>query len=146
VTQGCEHPCHDRSSGYTIENMAGPDSRSVEVLVVDDQAPFRSVARMVVGVVPGWRVTGEAESGEEGVTMAGRMQPAVVLMDINLPGISGFEATRRIVAADPAVTVLLMSSYAAEDLPADADDCGAAGYVCKDDLTPALLSRLTNRS
>jgi two-component system, NarL family, invasion response regulator UvrY len=129
-----------------MKNMAVAGNGSVEVLVVDDQAPFRRVARMVVGVVPGWRVAGEAESGEEGVSMAGRMKPAVVLMDINLPGISGIEATRQIMAADPAVTVLLMSSYAAEDLPSDADGCGAAGYVCKDDLTPALLSRLTNRS
>jgi DNA-binding NarL/FixJ family response regulator len=60
-------------------------------------------------------------------------------MDINLPGISGIEATRRIVAADPQTLVVLLSTYAHADLPGDARDCGAAGYVRKDDLTPRLL-------
>ncbi len=118
---------------------------AVGVLVVDDQDIFRGVARTVVGVVPGWRVIGEAATGEEGVALAERVKPAVVLMDVYLPGIDGIEATRRIVAAQPAVTVLLMSTYAAEDLPVGARDCGAAGYVCKDDLTPAFLDGFAAR-
>jgi DNA-binding NarL/FixJ family response regulator len=60
-------------------------------------------------------------------------------MDINLPGISGIEATRQIVAANPSVRVVLMSTYQADDLPADALDCGAAAYVRKEDLTPRML-------
>jgi two-component system, NarL family, invasion response regulator UvrY len=114
----------------------------VDVLIVDDQPPFRSVARAVVGLVDGWRVTAEAETGEAAVVEAARSHPKVVLMDINLPGISGIEATRRIVAAAPATTVILMSTYNAADLPADAADCGAVGYLRKEDLTPAALLAL----
>jgi DNA-binding NarL/FixJ family response regulator len=111
----------------------------VGVLVVDDQAPFRSVARSLVELVKGWQVVGEASSGEEAVELAAAIHPSVVLMDINLPGITGIEATRRIVAADPDAAVVLVSTYAADDLPDDARDCGAVGYVRKDDLTPRLL-------
>jgi DNA-binding NarL/FixJ family response regulator len=112
------------------------------VLVVDDQAPFRSVAAAVVRRVRGWEVAGEAETGEEAVRLAAQLAPDVVLMDINLPGITGIEATRRIVAAVPDTAVVLVSTYGIDDLPHDARSCGAAGYVRKDDLTPRLLRDL----
>jgi DNA-binding NarL/FixJ family response regulator len=121
------------------EQRARLAGQPVGVLVVDDQAPFRLVARTVVSMVKGWRVVGEAGSGEEAVALAAALRPHLVLMDINLPGISGIEATRRIVAADPRTLVVLLSTYAHADLPGDARDCGAAGYVRKDDLTPRLL-------
>jgi two-component system invasion response regulator UvrY len=110
------------------------------VLVVDDQALFRQVARVLVGALPGWSVVAEAASGEEGVELAERVRPALVLMDVHLPGIDGVEATRRIVAGDPSSAVLLMSSYGTEDLPPGAAGCGAVGFVRKDELTPATLS------
>lgn len=124
------------AGGYAVGDSA------VSVLIVDDQAPFRSVARSVVGLLPGWDVVGEAETGEASLSLAASLHPRVVLMDINLPGISGIEATRRILRAAPETTVVLLSTYAAEDLPADARDCGAAGYLRKDDLTPSLLREL----
>jgi two-component system, NarL family, invasion response regulator UvrY len=114
----------------------------VDVLIVDDQPPFRAVARTVVSLVPGWRVVGEAATGEEAVEAARSGQPGVVLMDINLPGIDGIEATRRITADSPAVRVVLLSTYAYEDLPADALASGAVGYLHKEDLTPRVLRQL----
>ncbi len=114
----------------------------VDVLIVDDQSLFRSVARTVVGLVGGCRVVGEAGSGEDAVATAAAVRPGVVLMDINLPGISGTEATRKILDRAPDTTVILLSTYAADDLPADAASCGAAGYIRKDDLTPAMLREL----
>jgi two-component system invasion response regulator UvrY len=111
----------------------------VGVLIVDDQPPFRSVARSLVSTIKGWRVVGEAETGEEAVTVAALEHPDVVLMDINMPGINGLEATRQIVAHDPDVRVVLLSTYAVGDLPADALECGAIAYVHKEDLSPKLL-------
>ena len=114
----------------------------VDVLIVDDQPPFRSVARIVVGLVGGWTVTAEAETGEDALSLAASTHPEVVLMDINLPGINGIEATRRLLAAAPGTTVVLMSTYSADDLPADAADCGAVAYLRKEDLTPSALRAL----
>ena len=71
---------------------------SVRVLIVDDREPFRLAARMVVDATEGFEVVGEAESGEESVERAHELSPDLVLMDVNLPGINGLEATRRILA------------------------------------------------
>jgi len=117
----------------------------VDVLIVDDQAPFRSVARALVQRLAGWRVVGEAVSGEEALVAAAASRPGIVLMDINLPGINGIEATRRILADSPDTTVVLLSTYARDDLPPEARTCGAAAYVHKGDLTPALLRELVSR-
>ena len=111
----------------------------VSVLIVDDQAPFRRAARAVVTVTAGFEVVGEAESGEEAVQLASELHPGLVLMDINLPGISGVEATRRITSADPGTVVMLLSTYQAADLPDDSADCGAAAYVHKEQFGPDVV-------
>ena len=67
-------------------------------------------------------------------------------MDINLPGIDGFEATRRILADRPATAVVLLSTYAAADLPEDPASCGAVGYLRKDAVTPAALRTLLTQA
>jgi two-component system invasion response regulator UvrY len=112
------------------------------VLVVDDQAPFRSAARAVVGRMDGFAVVGEAVNGEEAVAMATELRPALVLMDINMPGINGVEATRRIVAAEPEVVVVLCSTYNPQDLPPDASTSGARAYLNKEEFGPAELRRI----
>src|SRR5215218_8665072 len=117
-------------------------TRPVPVLIVDDQAFFRSAARAVLTVMPGFTTVGEAYSGEEAVTRAEELAPELVLMDIHLPGISGIEATRRIRAAHPGILVLLLSTYKAEDLPEEARECGAIGYLHKEDFEPEVLERI----
>ncbi len=109
------------------------------VLIVDDQAPFRAIARQVVELTPGFCVVGEAEAGEDAVRLADELSPRVVLMDINMGGISGIEATRQIVSTDPSIAVVLLSTYRESDLPADALDCGARRYVHKEDFEPGVL-------
>lgn len=111
----------------------------IKVLIVDDQPPFRAVARTVVGLTTGFEVVGEAVTGEDAVSRAADLEPDLVLMDINLPGINGIEATRQIVEARPETAVLLLSTYREEDLPGDARTCGALGYVHKEDLGPATV-------
>ena len=115
---------------------------SVKVLIVDDQEPFRAVARTVVELTEGFEVVGEVETGEASVEAVAELEPDLVLMDINLPGINGIEATRRILAARPEVAVILLSTYSESDLPADARDCGAIAYVHKEDFGPALVREL----
>ncbi len=126
----------ERRDGDTADISAPAD---VSVLIVDDQAPFRAVASTVVDLVAGFVVVGEAASGEEAVAMAADLAPALVLMDINLPGIDGIEATRQIMAAAPDTVVMMLSTYRADDLPSDATTCGAARYVHKEDFGPAVL-------
>jgi two-component system invasion response regulator UvrY len=117
-------------------------TRPVPVLIVDDQAFFRVAARAVLAVTPGFAAVGEACSGEEAITRVDELAPDLVLMDIHLPGISGIEATRQIRAAYPGVEVVLLSTYKAADLPADARDCGALAYVNKEDFQPEVLERI----
>jgi two-component system, NarL family, invasion response regulator UvrY len=120
--------------------MAGEDT--VRVLIVDDQAPFRNAARTVVGLTPGFAVVGEASSGEEAVDLAAQLDPDLVLMDINLPGINGIEAVRRILAARAETIAFLLSTYAQSDLPNGARNCGAVAYINKEDFGPDVLRGL----
>ena len=114
----------------------------VQVLVVDDQAPFRAAARAVVARVPGFELVGEATSGEEAVELVGKMRPAVVLMDINMGAMDGIEATKIITTEHPETLVILVSTYTESEMPAAARSCGAAAYVNKDELSPRVVRRL----
>jgi DNA-binding NarL/FixJ family response regulator len=112
------------------------------VLVVDDQAPFRTAAKAVLRRTEGFELIGEASSAAEAVELAGVLDPDLVLMDINMPEMNGVEATRLIRAAHPETVVFLCSTYDASDLPADASTSGAAAYVHKEHLSPAIIQRL----
>ena len=112
------------------------------VLVVDDQAPFRSAARAVLRRLDGFEFAGEASSGPEAIELVDRLRPALVLMDINMPEMSGIEATRQITAAHPDVVVILCSTYDAADLPPAAAASGAAAYVNKERLSSGTILRL----
>ena len=105
---------------------------------------MRRAATALVSRLRGFDSAGEATSGEEAVERVEADGPDLVLMDINLPGISGIEATRRIAAEhEPCKPmVVLVSTYPMEDLPADALTCGACGYVRKEDLSLAVLRHL----
>jgi two-component system invasion response regulator UvrY len=115
---------------------------AVSVLLVDDQAPFRLAAKAVFTRLQGFEVVGEACSGEEAVSLARDLHPSLVLMDVNMPGISGIEATRRIVSAEPGVTVILCSTYELADLPSDAATSGAKAYLHKARFGTETVRRL----
>jgi DNA-binding NarL/FixJ family response regulator len=126
---------------------------TVRVLLVDDQAPFRTAARTVVELTEGFEVAGESATGEDAVAAARSIRPDLILMDVNLPGIDGTEATRRILALPAAATsaavaaagaaaasppaapvVILLSTYDAVEYAPRAPECGAAAYVPKSEL------------
>jgi DNA-binding NarL/FixJ family response regulator len=112
----------------------------VHVLIVDDQEPFRMAARMVVEATEGFDIVGEAETGEDSVRMAAELHPDLVLMDVNLPGINGLDATRQILAAGGnAAVVLLLSTYEEEEYAPRAAECGAAAYIPKASFGPDRL-------
>jgi DNA-binding NarL/FixJ family response regulator len=114
----------------------------VRVLTVDDQRPFRVAAAAVVRRTPGFELVGEAASGEEALAAVAELAPDLVLMDINMPGMGGLAATRVVTAAANPPVVFLCSTYQATDLPADAQDSGAAAYIDKEHLGADLLARL----
>ena len=115
---------------------------AVTVLIVDDQAPFRSAAKAVLRRTEGFELVGEAAGGAEAIELAAELEPGLVLMDINMPEMNGVEATRRIIAAHPDTIVFLCSTYDVSDLPADAPTSGARAYVHKEHLSPDALRRL----
>ena len=112
---------------------------TVKVLIVDDQEPFREASRLVVELTDGFDVVGEAETGEAGVDMAHELRPDLVLMDVNLPGIDGTEATRRILAELPGTVVFLVSTYEPAEYESKAAECGAAAYIPKSTFGPDEL-------
>jgi DNA-binding NarL/FixJ family response regulator len=115
---------------------------AVRVLLVDDQQTFRHAMAAVVAETAGFEVVGEASTGEESVALAGSLRPDLVLMDVNLPGIDGMEATRRLREHTPPPVVLLLSTYDEESAAQFVGECGAAGYVTKADLAPERLAAL----
>ena len=114
----------------------------IRVLVVEDHPLFRKGVVALLESVPEFVVAGVSTTGEEAVTQAAGLRPDVVLMDLQLPGISGIEATRAIVGADPEVRVLVLSLFEDEDSVFLALRAGARGYVLKDadeeELTGAI--------
>lgn len=111
----------------------------VQVLICDDQETFRSAACEVVNAAPGFEVVGQVGTGEESVLEAGRLHPDLVLMDVQLPGIDGLEASRRIRAADPKVAVLLLSTYEPEEFSARIAGSGAIAFISKASFGPDVL-------
>jgi DNA-binding NarL/FixJ family response regulator len=115
---------------------------TVRVLIVDDQPPFRVAANLVFDLLDEFEVVGEATSGEAALEEVTRLEPDLVVMDINLPGMSGIEATRRVTAEHPGRFVLLVSTYEVDDLPAGAESSGALAYVHKEHLDGDLVEQL----
>ena len=114
---------------------------SVRVLIVDDQEPFRQAARAVVELTDGFELAGEAETGEDAVERARELNPDLVLMDVNLPGIDGLEATRRILReSDGRVIVLMVSTYEADEYAPRAVEAGASAYIPKSEFEPDRLT------
>lgn len=111
------------------------------IVIVDDHAPFRAAARRLLEA-GGFRIVGEACDGPAGIAAAGELHPEVVLVDIQLPGIDGFELTRRLAAAHPESAVVLVSSRESADYGDRVGASSAAGFIAKDRLSARALRAL----
>jgi two-component system response regulator AlgR len=112
----------------------------VRVLIVDDQEPFRRAMAAVVDATDGFVVVGAATTGEESLVAAAELRPDLVLMDVNLPGIDGIEATRRLTSAPDGPVVVLLSTYDEDQF--ELAGSGATAYVAKAAFGPDRLSGL----
>lgn len=111
----------------------------IGVLIVDDNAPFRGGLRAMLRSEPDMAVVGEAASGDEAVTRAEALQPDVVLMDLQMPGMNGLEATRRILRASPHIRILVLTMADEAESVFAALQAGARGYLVKGALKADVL-------
>lgn len=118
----------------------------IRVLLVDDDPAFRELLAFVVRVHTEAEVVGQAGDGEEGVRLAERLKPEVVLMDLQMPKRDGFEATRQIAAAAPHVRILVVSSATEPEAVRRALEAGAAGFLSKDRAVAEVPDRLEQLS
>ena len=115
---------------------------TIRVLVADDQSMVRAGFRMLLSGQPDIEVVAEASTGRAAIAKVERFGPTVVLMDIRMPELDGLEATRRILAADAAARVLILTTFDLEEYIYEALRAGASGFVLKDDPAEQLIAAI----
>jgi DNA-binding NarL/FixJ family response regulator len=115
---------------------------TIRVLVVDDQSMVRAGFRMLLAGEEDIEVVAEASNGLEAVDKAGRFHPTVILMDIRMPELDGLQATRRILAADNASRILILTTFDLDEYVFEALRAGASGFVLKDDSPEQLIAAI----
>ncbi len=119
-------------------------SAAVRVVVIDDHPVVRTGLKAVFSTTPGIEQVGEGASGLEAVELAERLLPDVLVMDVNMPGMDGIEATRQVVAKSPSVAVLVLTMHDDDDTVFAAMRAGARGYLLKgseqEEVTRAIVS------
>jgi DNA-binding NarL/FixJ family response regulator len=113
---------------------------TIRVLVADDQSMVRAGFRMLLAGEEDIEVVAEASNGLEAVEKATRFHPSVVLMDIRMPELDGLQATRRILAADPAARILILTTFDLDEYVYEGLKAGASGFVLKDDPPEQLIA------
>ena len=114
---------------------------NLRVLVVDDHPSFRRCAGTLLSS-EGFEVVGEAEDGTTALALAAELDPDLVLLDIQLPDMSGFEIAARLHETDPELTIVLVSSRDRCTYGSMIGTSGARGFITKGDLSGAMLARL----
>jgi DNA-binding NarL/FixJ family response regulator len=122
--------------------MSQSGDRPIRVLLVDDHAVVRKGLRALLDRESSIEVTGEAEDGEQALRAADRLRPDVILMDLEMPGIGGIEATRRISETHPDTKVVVLTSHASEEDVFPALKAGALGYLLKHSAPEDVLQAI----
>jgi len=115
----------------------------LRVLLADDHPVFRKGLRALLTSLPEATVVGEAADGEQAVRLVAEQEPDVVVMDLNMPGVNGVEATRRIIAAHPGTGVLVLTMFDDDDSVFAAMRAGARGYLVKGSDTDEVIRAIT---
>jgi DNA-binding NarL/FixJ family response regulator len=113
---------------------------TLRILVVDDHAVVRRGVRALLESQPGWEICAEAADGQEAILKAAELKPDIVVLDISLPGLNGFEATSRILKESPESEVLILTMHHSEELAQQVIKAGARGYVLKSDADQSLVA------
>jgi NarL family two-component system response regulator LiaR len=114
----------------------------IHVMVADDHAIVRKGLCALLATEPDIEVVGEAKDGQEAISVAQRVQPEVILMDLVMPGLDGLEATRHISAHQPEARILVLTSFAGDDKIFPAIRAGALGYLLKDSGPDELVQAI----
>lgn len=114
----------------------------IKLLIVDDHDLVRTGLRHIVSGDPGVEVVGEAGNGEEAILKNRDLQPDVVLLDISMPGLSGFEVTKRLRQATPDARIIILTVHAESPYPSKLLDAGATGYLTKGCEASELLEAI----
>jgi DNA-binding NarL/FixJ family response regulator len=114
--------------------------KRTRILLADDHELVRRGLRTLLESQPGWEVCGEASDGRAAVEMTRRLQPDIVVMDVSMPELNGFEATRQILAKQPGVEVLALSMHESQQMVNELLEAGARGYVLKSDAGSDLVA------
>jgi DNA-binding NarL/FixJ family response regulator len=115
---------------------------SVRILIADDHEIFRRGLAAELTQVPGWVVAGEAANGREAVELAAALKPDLVILDLTMPELNGLEAARKIISAESAARVLILTAHESEQLVREVLSAGAQGYVLKSDAGRILVAAL----
>ena len=118
------------------------EGKRIAVLGVDDQPIFLDVAREVVAATPGFVWVGGAASGADALDAVTRLRPALVLLDVHMPGMDGIETARRISEGHPDTVVVLISVDESAAIAPEAKSSGAVALVRKQEFGPGMLRRL----
>ncbi len=111
----------------------------LRVLIADDHPLFRKGMRALLTATPGTEVVGEATTGQEAIELAAALQPDVILMDLQMPGINGIEATRQILHTSPHIRILVVTLFEDDASIFTALRAGARGYILKDAQEEEML-------
>ncbi len=122
--------------------MIAIETKQARVVIADDQTLFRTGLARLLDEDSRVKVVGQAADGAEAVALALKLKPDVVLMDLKMPNVDGIEATRQLVAADPSINVLILTTFEADNYVIQALKAGARGYVLKDSLASAIVSSI----
>jgi DNA-binding NarL/FixJ family response regulator len=117
-------------------------SEPLTIILADDHALVRAGIRTLLEKLPGVRIVAEAGDGRETIALVEQHKPDLVIMDISMPGLNGFDATMRIVRDFSATKILILSMHTAEDYVLQALRVGATGYLLKDSATAELKAAL----